>query len=234
MPVGRPAGQADPHLGVPGDAGGESAGRYRAETREQCLREGIKEVDAVLYTHAHMDHIVGFDELRRFCIGEDQTMPLHGRPAVLADLRRMFDYAFNGQNRYRGYVKPEPHAISGPFAVGATLVTPLPVDHGKVETVGFLFTRGGEKRLAYIPDCKRLSAVAAEAIRGVGTLALDALRFTEHATHMSFAEATAAARAASPGVTYFIHFGHEVSHARDEGELPGGIKLAYDGLRIRC
>jgi phosphoribosyl 1,2-cyclic phosphate phosphodiesterase len=146
----------------------------------------------------------------------------------------MFTYAFDGQNRYRGYVKPEPHAIAGPFAVGATLVTPLPVDHGKVETVGFLFTRGGVKRLAYIPDCKRLSPVAAEAVRGVGTLVLDALRFTDHVTHMTIAQATEAALAAAPGVTYLIHFSDEVSHARDEARLPEGVHLSYDGLRIRC
>lgn len=204
------------------------------DLREQCLRENITEVDAVLYTHGHMDHVTGFDELRRFCVGDDETIPLYARPSVLADLRRMFAYAFSGENRYRGYIKPEPRAIAGPFTVGETLVTPLAVEHGKVETVGFLFSRDGKKRVAYIPDCKTLSAVAEEAIRGVETLVIDALRFTPHVTHMNFEEALAAVQKASPGRAFLTHFSDEVSHARDEPTLPPGVHLAYDGLKIDC
>lgn len=202
--------------------------------RMQCLREGIRHLDAVLYTHAHMDHVTGFDDLRRFCVGEDEAIELFARPSVLADLRRMFAYAFSGENRYRGYVKPEPRAVAGPFALGATRVTPLPVRHGKVETVGYLFERGGSRRLAYIPDCKELTATAVDAVRGVGTLVIDALRFTPHATHMNFDEALAAIREIRPGRAFLTHFMCEVCHERDEPALPEGVHLAYDGLSLEC
>lgn len=204
------------------------------DLRVQCLREGVKELDAVLYTHAHMDHIVGFDDLRRFSLGREATLDIFARPAVLADLRRMFDYAFNGENKYPGYIKPVAHAVAGPFALGATLVTPLPVVHGKLETVGYLFSREGQKRFAYIPDCKALSETAKAAVEGVGTLVVDALRHTEHFTHQNFEEALATAAEARAGRTYFIHMADEILHARDDAALPDGVSLSYDGLRITC
>ena len=90
------------------------------ELRLQCLRENISEIDAVIYTHAHMDHVVGFDDLRRFSAGADATIDLYGTEACLADLQRMFAWAFDGTNRYPGYIKPEPQVIDGPFELGDT------------------------------------------------------------------------------------------------------------------
>ncbi len=202
--------------------------------RAQCLRERITELNAALYTHAHVDHMTGFDDLRRFCLGADAGIDVYARPSTLADLRRMFTYAFSGEHRHRGYVKPTPHAVAGPFALGATLVTPLPVEHGNVETVGYLFTRDGAARLAYIPDCKRLGKTTREAIRGVGTLVIDALRFSPHPTHMNFDEALEVVADVRPGRAYFTHFMCEVMHARDDAGLPSGVRLSYDGLRIDC
>ena len=203
------------------------------ELRLQCLREGITDVDAVLYTHAHMDHVTGFDDLRRFSIGADTTIDIHATAECLADIRRMFGFAFDGTNRYPGYIKPEPYVIDGPFQLDDTRVVPLPVSHGRLETIGFLFERGGEAVAAYMPDCKTVSDEAREAVRGVRCLIIDALRPSGHPTHMSISEAVAFSQEVAPGETWLTHIAHEVSHAKVESELPQGIRIAYDGLRLK-
>jgi phosphoribosyl 1,2-cyclic phosphate phosphodiesterase len=200
--------------------------------RTQCLRAGIRHLDAAIYTHPHMDHLTGFDELRRFTIGEHEEMPIHATPACLEVLQRMFVYAFNGENRYRGYLKPAPRPISGPFHLGETHITPLPVLHGKVETIGYLFTRHGRKLCAYIPDAKTITDEAMKAMDGVDTLILDGLRRTPHPTHMSFEEAIAISQQLQPRQTWLTHIQCEISHARDDATLPPGIHLAYDGLQL--
>jgi phosphoribosyl 1,2-cyclic phosphate phosphodiesterase len=202
------------------------------DLRYQCLRAGIRHLDAALFTHAHMDHVTGFDELRRFTLEIDQFMPIHGLPSTLAVLERMFDYAFNGENRYRGYLKPFPKPVHGPFPLGGLKVTPLPVQHGKVETIGYLFEREHRKLCAYIPDCKTPSAETLERIVGVDTLIIDALRFSEHPTHMNIAEALAVRDHAQPRQTFLTHMQCEVMHARDEPDLPEGVRFAYDGLEL--
>ena len=200
--------------------------------RYQCLRAGIRHLDAAVYTHAHMDHVTGFDELRRFTLEADHFLPIYGRAPTLAALERMFDYAFNGENPYRGYLKPFPKPVHGPFHIGETQLTPLPVQHGKVDTVGYLLERGGKKLCAYIPDCKTLSDEARELMRGVDTLIIDALRYTPHPTHMNFDESLAVHHDLHPRQTWFTHLQCEIMHARDEPSLPQGVRLAYDGLGL--
>lgn len=200
------------------------------ELRLQCIRAGIADVDAVIYTHAHMDHVVGFDDLRRFSVGEDATIDIYGTGSCLADLMRMFAFAFDGTNRFPGYIKPEPYRIEGAFEIGATRIVPLPVTHGRLETIGFLFERGGRKIAAYLPDCKTVSEEATEELRGVETLIVDGLRLTEHPTHMNFSEACAFAGKVAAGETWLTHIAHEISHAREEPGLPEGVRIAYDGL----
>jgi phosphoribosyl 1,2-cyclic phosphate phosphodiesterase len=200
--------------------------------RMQCLRAKVRRVDAVLYTHPHMDHLTGFDELRRFTIPEDTVMPIYARPSCLAVLERMFEYAFNGQNRYRGYLKPEPHEIHGCFDMGGLKVTPLPVLHGKVETLGFLFSHGDRKLCAYISDVKTLTPEAVAAMVGVDTLIIDGLRITSHPTHMNWEEACAVHDLLQPRQTWLTHVMCEIMHGRDEGILPAGVDLAYDGLEL--
>lgn len=200
--------------------------------RTQCLRERVRKVDAVLYTHPHMDHLTGFDELRRFTIAEDAVMPIYARPSCLEVLERMFIYAFNGENRYRGYLKPEPHPIEGIFHLGQTEITPLPLVHGKVETIGFLFARNGRKLCAYLSDVKFVTPDAFELMRGVDTLVVDGLRFTPHPTHMNWDEALLLHEQLQPGRTWLTHLQCEVMHARDESRLPDGVRLAYDGLKL--
>ena len=110
------------------------------------------------------------------------------------DLERVFGFAFNGENRWPGYMRPLPHLIDGPFQLGETEITPLPVVHGRAHVFGFLFRRGGEPLAAYLSDCKEVPAEVRAQIRGVRHLIVDALRYTPHPTHMNVDEALALAR----------------------------------------
>jgi len=200
--------------------------------RTQCLREGVARIDAVIYTHSHTDHILGFDDLRRFCEMEDKAMPIHASERTLNDLRRVFQYAFDGEFRYRNYIRPEAVTIEGAFSLGNTEIVPVDLPHGRMITTGLIFHRGGKKLLAYFTDCQEVPEAAAEAARGVDTLVVDALRHAPHSTHMSLTMAMAAAERIGARRTFFTHMCHDLGHEETERILPANIRLAYDGLHI--
>lgn len=200
--------------------------------RTQCLREGIRRVDSVFYTHSHVDHILGFDDLRRFCELEDKSIPVFGSERTLADLKRVFRYAFDGSARYRNYVRPDPFTIEGPFRLGRWDIVPVDLPHGRMTTTGFVFGSEGSRDFAYFTDCQALPAPAIEAARGVGTLVIDGLRHNAHSTHFTIQGAVEAARLLGARRTYLIHMCHDIGHAETEENLPPDIRLAHDGLRI--
>ncbi len=206
--------------------------------RQQCLRAGIEQVDAVLFTHAHSDHIMGFDDLRRFTVWEEDSLDIYATEACLERLKVSFDYVFNGENRYIGYFKPAPQVIDGPFTISdeendtVWEILPLPVTHGKVETIGFLFSKAGTKRFAYIPDAKTLSDEAKEAIWEVPVLILDGLQEDEHPTHLSIAEACEIAAEAEVGRLLMTHFSCRVDYQELGPTLPANAELAYDEMVV--
>ena len=202
--------------------------------RQQCLREGIRELDAVLFTHAHSDHIMGFDDLRRFTVHEDEEIAIFATEECLERLHAAFAYVFDGENRYRGYLKAESHVIRGPFSVGDLEVTPLPVTHGKVETIGFLFSQGSERLFAYIPDAKELHAESKRLLEGIDLLILDGLQPEAHWTHLSIGEAVALAEELDARSTWLTHFSCRVDYRTLEPTLPGDVRLAWDGLKLHC
>ena len=200
--------------------------------RAQCLREGITRLDAVVYTHSHSDHVLGFDDLRRFCEIEDKAIPIYGSPHTLDDLSRIFKYAFDDSPKFRTYVRPAPHVIDGPFRLGETQIVPVVLPHGRATTTGLVFSRGARKLLAYMTDCQDVPAEAVEAARGAEVLVIDALRQEPHTTHLSVGQALAVVGQIRPAQTYFIHMGHGLGHAETEAGLPMDVRLSYDGLRL--
>ncbi|MCX7869191.1 MAG: MBL fold metallo-hydrolase [Terrimicrobiaceae bacterium] len=200
--------------------------------RAQCLREGVTRLDAVVYTHSHTDHILGFDDLRRFCEMEDKEMLIHASPRTMADLKRVFAYAFDGAHRYPNYIRPHPVEIQGPFSIGDLDFVPVDLPHGRMTTTGLVVWSGGRKLLAYFTDCQAVPAEAEEAARGAELLVLDALRHASHSTHLTLRGAIEASERISPRQTLFIHMCHELGHEETEATLPEGIRLAYDGLRV--
>lgn len=200
--------------------------------RSQCLREGIRDLDAVLYTHAHTDHIMGFDDLRPFCQIRGGPIPIYASAETMTHLQRVFEFAFNGLNRFPGYMHPEPQIVEGTFSLGQTEIIPLPVLHGRTNVLGYLFVRDGVRLAAYLSDCKEVPPVVIEQIRGVRHLIIDALRHKPHPTHMNIEEALAVVAQTTPGQTWFTHLCHDNLHAELEAELPPRVAVAYDGLKL--
>lgn len=198
------------------------------DLRAQALREALRRVDVVLFTHAHADHIMGLDEVRRFNTLSGHPMPMFGAAATLEDVRRTFAYVFApGGTRGGGVPDVRLWPIAGRFCLGRTEIVPVPVQHGPWGVLGF---RVG--RFAYLTDCNGIPAASLEALRGVETLVLDALRHTPHPTHFTVDQAIAAAREVGAAATYFTHIAHDLGHAETCATLPPGITLAYDGLAL--
>lgn len=204
------------------------------DLRFQALRHGIDRIDAVIYTHAHVDHVAGFDELRAFCWRREDPLPLYATEGTMNTLVAMFGWAFAADHGRRGYVRPDPRLIEGPFRVGGLLITPLPVEHGSVDTVGFLFTGEDGVRFAYIPDAKRLPPETMNLLRGVDFLAIDALRPGPHSTHLSLEESLEIIRLTGAEHAFLTHLSHDYKDGHEAlvGSLPPTIQPAWDGWEI--
>jgi phosphoribosyl 1,2-cyclic phosphate phosphodiesterase len=202
------------------------------ELREQALREKISSVNAVLYTHAHADHIMGLDDLRRFCDINGGPLAVYASSDTFRRLHEIFDYAFNPGKKVRGYVHLIPHPVETSFELFGLTITPLPVPHGDGTTYGYLFVRDNRKLLAYISDCQSVPESEIKRMSGVDSLLIDGLRDQPHPTHLTIAGAIAIARAIGARQTYLTHLTHEKAHAARSAELPTGIALAYDGLKL--
>ena len=202
------------------------------ELRLQAVREKLDHVDAVLFTHAHADHIMGFDDLRRFCDLLGGPLPIYGAPETLKQVERIFYYAFNPKTTVPGYVQVTPHPVTAPFELGGLAITPLEVPHGAIVATGFLFSRDGRDLLAYLSDCQAVPAPVAERIHGVEVLIIDGLREKPHPTHLNVSGALEAIRVIAPRRAFLAHQTHDASHAAREAALPPGVGVVYDGMKL--
>ena len=202
------------------------------DLRVQALQHHIIAIDAVLYTHEHIDHTVGFDEMRAFCWRRTDRLPLYAGTGCLAHLKRMFGWAFDENNTYQGYIRPAAHDHAGkPFMVGDIEVTPVPVIHATVETYGYVFRSGGMS-FGYIPDIQELPEVSAPLLMQLDALAIDGLRYRPHRTHFCVDDTVAVMKRLQPKRGYITHVGHEVEYQALCDYLPDFMTAAYDGLLV--
>lgn len=198
------------------------------DLRQQALRQGLSEVDGVIYTHAHADHILGLDDLRRFNLERGGPVPCYATRQTWATIRQTFSYAFDGLPRLGGGVpRIATHEIDGPLEVGGLVVRPVPLLHGRMEVLGLRFGN-----FAYLTDCNRIPDQSWAALEGLDALILDALREKAHTTHFTLDEAVEAATRIGARRTWFTHMTHDLGYEATNARLPGGMALAYDGLTL--
>ena len=199
------------------------------DLRTQLLRAGSPRIDAVLLTHSHYDHVGGIDDLRPYCIGK--KLRVYCQTDVSRDLHQRVPYCFS-EHPYPGVPEFEMHGdirAGHAFSINGVTIQPVPVMHDRLPILGY---RIGS--LAYITDCKTISDDAISMLHGIDTLVINALRYKEHHSHMSLAEAMATARLIAPKATYFTHMSHGIGLARETARtLPPGMHLAYDMLKIK-
>jgi phosphoribosyl 1,2-cyclic phosphate phosphodiesterase len=200
------------------------------DLRAQLLRERIGRVHAVLYTHDHVDHVYGLDDLRPFSKYLGGSVPLHCEEQVETRIRKSFDYAFaEGSQNYGGGVPQIAFHRIGlePFTLLGQRITPLRLRHGRFQVLGF---RIGA--VAYCTDASEIPPESWPLLEGLDLLILDALRPQSHPTHFSLGEAVDVAQRLRPRRTLFTHMCHDLEHEATNAALPPGMELAYDGLQV--
>lgn len=195
------------------------------DLREQALRFDLPRVDAVLYTHAHADHIHGVDELRVFNLRHLHEIPCYGNPDTVNRLRNYLQYIFDSE--YHESFRPflSLHEVAGPFAVSGVEVIPVPLFHGQMPVLGY---RMGT--FAYLTDVNRIPDASWSLLEGLELLVLDALRPRPHATHFGLYEAVEVAGRLEARQTVFTHVSHLLEHEETNKSLGKGMQLAYDGM----
>ena len=203
------------------------------EFRLQALAAGLDRLDAVLFTHAHADHIFGLDDVRIFNWRTKQPMPVHGTADTLAVLRRVFSYVFETTQEGGGKPKLVLTEIDGPFELPGLRVTPLEVLHGEVPVIAFRFgALDGGPEFAYVTDCNAISEETMAQLGGLDLLILDALGKHRHPTHFSLEQAVQIAQTLRPRQALFTHISHSLEHEETNAALPEGMALAFDGQTV--
>lgn len=196
--------------------------------RQQCLKFGITKIDAVLFTHAHADHIFGLDDIRALNrLNPKEKIPCYADEKTLNEIRHVYSYVFSYPELPGGIPMIDLRTIDGPFTAGEIPVQPVPVMHGSAPILAFRI--GG---LVYMTDCSFIPESSFPHLEGVDTLILDCLRFRPHPTHFSLDQAVATVKRIQPQRAFFTHISHDLEHHSVSAQLPEPIQLAYDGLRI--
>jgi phosphoribosyl 1,2-cyclic phosphate phosphodiesterase len=197
--------------------------------REQALREHIRSIDAVLYTHPHADHILGMDDLRPLSFQHPQGLPLYADDETAAVLHRIFEYTFSPNAKYPTRARVELRPLNGQefVEIVGLRFQRVPVLHGDITVAGYRFGNA-----AYLTDINVIPEASLPLLENVDVLIIDALRWNHHPSHNNVAQALNWIHRIQPHRAFFTHIAHELEHARTEATLPAHVRLAYDGLRI--
>lgn len=202
------------------------------DLRAQFLREGIDDIDGVLYSHVHADHCLGLDDLRRISLDKKKAIPLHIHPSHLEILKGTFRYMFTPPTQMGGgivQVDPRPLTWHQSFTWQGIVIEPIPIQHGILEITGYVFGN----QMAWVTDASSIPPSSLQRLQcGLDVLVLNALRHTPHRTHFNLEQAVAMAKTIGAKQTYFVHMCHDLGHRATGAMLPPGIALAYDGLRL--
>jgi phosphoribosyl 1,2-cyclic phosphate phosphodiesterase len=195
--------------------------------REQALREKIKRLDAVLYTHAHADHILGLDDLRPLTFKREQKLPLYADDETAKVIERVFAYAFDPDSTYSTRPQVTLHRLNGTLDLFGARFRPLQVLHGDSPVTAYRFGKA-----AYLTDFSTIPESTMEVLHGLDVLFLDALRRRPHPTHSSLDESLRVVEALKPSRAFFVHMSHDLPHEETNRSLPEHVRLAHDGLKL--
>jgi phosphoribosyl 1,2-cyclic phosphate phosphodiesterase len=198
----------------------------------QALREGIRHVDAVLYTHGHADHIMGFDDLRPLSFRVKGNLPIYADKETADNIERIFEYTFRKENRYPTSARVDIHRIDPTPGAGTDIFGAcfqrIPVTHGREEITGYRFGSA-----AYLTDLSDLPEKSLPLLQSLDVLILDALRHDPHPSHSHLDKSIAIVEQLNPRRAFFTHMSHDLDHDATNATLPPHIRLAYDGQQIK-
>ena len=197
------------------------------ELRIQCLKNGVKRLDAVLLTHSHADHVLGFDDLRHFNRIQKTNIPVYGSAETVNSVYNMFSYAFKEVSSNGSKPKVTLIPIDGTINLSGKEIIPVDVMHGQEKVTAYRFDK-----FAYVTDVSQIPQDSVEKLMGLDVLIIAALRNTPHEKHFSIEQAISVVSKLKPKQTFFTHIAHDIEHEEKDKSLPAGIKLAYDGLSI--
>jgi phosphoribosyl 1,2-cyclic phosphate phosphodiesterase len=216
------------------------------DLRQQALAANLRRCDAILFTHNHVDHTFGLDEVRRFNVVQQAPIDVYAEAHTMQHLRRVYQHIFDSERNVNASFVATliPHEIDPehPVAIHGARFTPIRLLHGRLPVLGYRIDAPGDLfssteaaaaspfPLAYCTDVSGIPPESWRLLHGVNTLVLDALRVRKHPTHFTIDEAVTVAERIGARQTWFVHMSHDLAHAETDAALPESIRLAYDGL----
>ncbi len=197
------------------------------DLRNQSLRENIKRVDAVLYTHTHADHLHGIDDLRAFCVIQRSQIPLYAKEDAVLHITQKFGYTLRDPSDFWEMPVLRAETIDAPFELFGTTVTPIPVMHGRSQIFGY---RIGN--IAYMTDVSEIPESSFPLLEGLDIVLLDCLREKSHPTHINIEQSISYISRIRAKQSYLIHMTHELEYASLSKKLPKDVFVGFDGLKL--